>query len=208
MDIWNEDYTLKSIEIHPGSLSIDVDSNGVSNYDIFIAQKDSIENSNFSMNLKHVEFLNFNFNYSNQISSQTYQTKINSMELIGAFNSAKFSSIANCDLNIISAKSGRVKLISNQPAQLNIQLDFNKDSSSITIPQSTIYISELPFKFEGHLNKEEFHFNLNGNNLNISEVAHKLALRASNDVKKLGGNGKLLFDLNFDKVYANQEVCR
>lgn len=206
MDIWNEDYTLKSIEVNPGSLSIDVDSNGVSNYDIFIAQNDSVQKEDFSMNLQHVEFLDFRFNYTNHISSQTYQTQINTMELSGAFNSAKFSSMANCDMTIVSARSGKVKLISNQPARLNIQLNFDKDSSSMVIPESTIYISELPFKFKGFLNKDEFHFNLNGNDLNIHEVAEKLAFRESENVQKLQGKGKLLFDLNFDKVFDKQEV--
>ena len=50
IDIWNEDYKVKSIEVKPGSLQLKVRKNGETNYDILQESKDS-SNSKFEVRL-------------------------------------------------------------------------------------------------------------------------------------------------------------
>ena len=56
MDIWRENYTVKSIEISPGTLKLKVNEDGVHNYDILKDKSDSAEVSGFDLNLEDVIF--------------------------------------------------------------------------------------------------------------------------------------------------------
>lgn len=40
-DIWRENYTVKSVEVSPGTLQLKVNKEGLENYDIFKTQEDS-----------------------------------------------------------------------------------------------------------------------------------------------------------------------
>jgi len=196
MDIWRENYTVKSLEVSPGTLKLKVNAKGVNNYDILKEDTTNVEESGFDLNLETVEFEDFRFDYVNAITNQEYRTKINSMTLEGAFNSSVFTTSAESDLQIIAARSGNITLVRNQPAKLNIAVNVNQDSSTVNIPRSTISIANLPFDFQGDVWEDGFTFNLRGKNIGIKDVANNLAMQQTADVKKFSGQGVLLFDLD------------
>ena len=195
MDIWRENYTVKSLEVSPGTLKMKVNSKGVNNYDILKEDTTEIEKSGFDLNLETVEFEDFRFDYLNAVTNQEYRTKINSMTLKGEFSSSVFTTSAESDLQIIAARSGNITLVKNQPAKLNIAVNVNQDSSTVNIPRSTILIANLPFDFQGDVWNDGFTFNLRGKNIGIQDVANNLAMQQTADVQKFSGQGVLLFDL-------------
>tara|TARA_R110002072_G_scaffold238939_1_gene396620 strand:+ start:5671 stop:8337 length:2667 start_codon:yes stop_codon:yes gene_type:complete len=208
MDLWRENYTVKSIEISDGTLKMKVNEEGEVNYDIFKKVNDSTETDAFEVNLEEVGFVNFGYAYINHTTNQEYRTLINTMSLKGAFNSSVFTTKAEADIHVLSARSGEVTLISNQPSQLDIVVNVNTDSSVISIPESVIYVSELPFNFSGEVGPNGFNFNLNGKNLSIKDVANRLAMTQSDDVKKFEGQGVLKFNLDVDKKTGNKSPIR
>ena len=208
MDIWSENYTVKSIEISQGTLKMKVNEEGEVNYDILNATNDSTENQAFDLNLKSVEFENFGYAYINNKTNQEYRTKINSMELEGALSSSIFTTKAKVDLHVISARSGEVNLISNQPAILDVAVNVNKDSATVSIPNSTILVSGLPFDFDAEVNPIGFEINLRGKNLNIKDAANKIAMRQLNNIKKFDGQGVLLFDLNLKQKTGSEKPIK
>lgn len=195
MDIWRENYTVKSLEVSPGALKMKVNSKGENNYDILKEDSTEVKQSGFELNLETVEFEDFRFDYLNAVTNQEYRTKINSMTLKGEFNSSVFTTSAESDLQIIAARSGNITLVKNQPAKLNISVNVNQDSSTVNIPRSTILIANLPFDFQGDVWNDGFTFNLRGKNIGIQDVANNLAMQQSADVQKFSGQGVLLFDL-------------
>ena len=198
MDLWRENYTLKSIEISPGTLKLKVNEEGINNFDILAETSDTTETSEVDIKLEEVEFEDFRFSYSNKAVDQKYVTNIRYMSLIGEFSDSKFTTSATSDLQIIAAKSGQINLVSNKPAKLNIAVNVDKEAGTVTIPQSTIYISELPFIFKGDIAKDNFQFQLKGKNIKIEDAANRLAMKETADVKKFNGSGQLLFDLNIN----------
>jgi len=196
MNLWQENYTVESIEINKGTFKMKVSEDGLINYDILKEQTDSTKSEAFDLNLESVDFTSFTYSYINHKTNQTYSTLINEMRLEGELSAKVFTTKASADLQIIEAKSGEVTLVSNQPAQLTISVQVNTDSSTVSIPGSIIYISELPFNFSGEVVKGDFDFNLNAKNLNIRDVANKLSVNGTGAVKKFEGQGVLLFDLN------------
>lgn len=198
MDLWRENYTLKSIEVSPGTLKLKVNGAGISNFDILAETTDTTETSEMKIKLEEVEFEEFRFSYSNGAVEQKYVTYIHQLSLVGEFSSSKFTTSAKADLQIIAARSGQINLVSNKPAKLNIAVNVDKDAGTINIPRSTIYISELPFTFKGNIAEDNFQFQLKGKNIKIEDAANRLAMQETADVKKFNGSGRLLFDLNIN----------
>lgn len=198
MDLWRENYTLKSIEISPGTLKLKVNEEGINNFDILAETKDSLASEELALKLEEVEFEEFRFSYSNKIIDQEYATNIHAMTLVGEFSSTKFTTSATSDLQIIAARSGKINLVTNKPAQLNIAVNVDKEAGTIDIPQSTIFISELPFTFKGQIAEKDFQFSLKGKNIKIEDAANRLAMKETENVKNFGGSGTLLFDLEIN----------
>ncbi|MCH2228979.1 MAG: AsmA-like C-terminal region-containing protein [Crocinitomicaceae bacterium] len=195
MDIWREDYKVKSLEVSPGTLKLKVNEEGVNNYDIIKEKTDSIEGEGVDLNLEIVEFEDFRFDYTNAVTNQEYRTKINTMTLEGELSSSKFTTHAKSDLQILAARSGNVTLVKNQPAILDISVNVNQDSNTVNIPNSTIFIANLPFNFNGDVWSDGFNFNLRGQNIEIQDAANNLAMVETEEVKIFSGQGILLFDL-------------
>ena len=198
MDLWRENYTLKSIEISPGTLKLKVNNQGETNFDILAEKKDTLETTELALKLEEVEFEDFRFSYSNRVIDQKYAVNINSMSLAGEFSASKFTTSATSDLQIITARSGKINLVSNKPAKLNIAVNVDKESGTIEIPQSTIYVSNLPFTFKGNIAEKDFQFSLKGKNIKIEDAANRLAMKETEHVRNFAGTGTLLFDLEIN----------
>ncbi|MFT5858571.1 MAG: hypothetical protein ACI865_000659 [Flavobacteriaceae bacterium] len=194
MDIWRENYTVKSIEVSPGTLKLKVNADSLSNYDIL--KEPEGESEGIDVNLSSIILNNFKVSYANKITDQIYRTHLDKMTLRGAMSSSVFTTSAESELKILEARSGNVTLIKNQPATLNISVNVNHDSSTVEIPSSAIYISDLPFTFEGNVDSIGYDFKVVGDKISIADAASKFSLQESSEVKKFEGTGTLLFDLH------------
>ncbi|MFK7784620.1 MAG: AsmA-like C-terminal region-containing protein [Crocinitomicaceae bacterium] len=195
-DIWRENYTVKSIEVSPGTLQLKVNGEGEENYNIVKSKEDTVEQAPVDLNLELIEFENFRLSYDNRMTDQLYRTHLKNMTLNGALSESVFSTTASTNMKILEARSGKVTLLKNQPARLSIQVNVNSDSSTVEIPPSTIYISELPFDFNGMVDSLGYDFHVKGKNIAIADAASRFSVEQSAQVKKLEGTGYLLFDLN------------
>lgn len=196
MDFWRDNYELKSIEVSPGVLNLKVNEDTVRNYDIFKEIEGDQETDGLDLKLNEMAFENFRFNYINAISDQEYRTALKETVIRGEFASSNFVAQAESDLQIVTARSGSIALVKDQPAVLNIGVEVNKDSVFVRIPKSTIYISNLPFEFDGEVRDSTFFFHLNGKQISIKEAANNLAMKETGHVKNFDGHGNLLFNLN------------
>ena len=198
IDVWNEVYDIQEIEVSPGTINLKINDEGLSNYDIL---KDSVDNQSekeLEIKLQKVNFNDVNFSYINKVTNQEYKTNIEELSLNGEFSNTAYRLKAESKLNIIAATSGNVNMVSNKTAELNISLNVNSDSSTITIPASTIFIAKLPFDFNGKIDSVGFNFDLHGKDIQIQDLANNLFLEQTKDVKKFSGTGELLFDLNIN----------
>lgn len=195
MDLWNENYTVKSLEVDKGILHLKVDSAGVNNYKILKENTDTTS-SDFALQLEHVEFNDFRFKYSNSATHQMYYTSIEKMDVKGELHNSKFNANASSGLIIHEARSGEINFVKNQPANLNVQVHVDTDSIKVNIPSSTISIAELPFNFDFDYDSIGYRFNLSGKEISVADAANKLSLKQTADVNNFSGTGELLFQLN------------
>lgn len=195
IDIWNENYTVKRIDVKPGTLQVKVRKNGEVNYDILKSNADTTA-SPFSMNLKHVAVEDLRFAYNNKATNQYYKAKINDLSLKGSFSDKAFDLETESHLFIQEARSGEVNLIRNQPAYLDVTLDVDKEKNLTKLPNAQIYIANLPFNINGKVSKGAFDFHLKANNLELDEVANRLSLSQLDEVEKFQGKGNVQFTLD------------
>jgi len=212
LDIWREIYTVKSLEISPGVLKLKVNEEGINNFDI-LKERDEVEESEgFELKLEEVYFEGFRFSYINSATKQEYKTRLNTLALQGEFSASEFTVNAKSDLQIISARSGSIGLVNDKPANLQIGVHVNRDSNTVRIPRSTIYIANLPFDFQADILDSSFRIQLKGKNISIEDAANNLAMNEVGHVKKFKGTGKFLFDLKIngtnDPVQPVSAVCK
>lgn len=197
-DIWRDNYTVKSVELKPGTLQLKINEEGKENYDIVKEQEEIEEKTAVDIKLETIELEHFRVSYDNKATDQLYRTYLHDMTLSGALSQSVFSTTASTNMKILEARSGKVTLLRNQPAQLSIQVNVNSDSSTIEIPPSTIFISELPFSFHGNVDSLGYDFNVKGKQIAIADAASHFSVEQSAQVKKLEGSGYLIFDLDVE----------
>jgi len=124
LDIWNENYNLKAVEVSPGTIKLKINSKGINNYDILKEVKHKTQ-TKFNLNLEQVVFEKIRFSFKNNKSDQFYSTYLSTLNLEGAFSEKEFSLHSKSDLFINQTKSGVVSLISNKPANFDVNIFVN-----------------------------------------------------------------------------------
>jgi len=197
IDLWNENYSIESVEINPGNLNLKVNHKGEVNYDIFKESNDSISSA-FEIKLNEVELNELKFSYKNSVTKQLYSSLLDKVVLNGAFDEKEFKLDALCNLSRLTAQSGKVSLIKNQRAHINIGIQVNNELKTVKIPNSVIQIAGLPFLFKGDIDSSEYKLSLSAKSVQIQDVANSFTTSQSEDVKRFSGNGNLLFNLNIE----------
>jgi hypothetical protein len=209
IDLWNEKYDVKRAEIHPGTIQLKVDSKGKVNYDIVKKSKSSAS-SKFKLKLKEVQFDQIKFAYSNQATGQFYKTKVNQLNLSGEFTEKKFTLNAKSDLYINSLKSESIALLTNKPAEFDLQIKVNQEKNTFELPKTVLLISKLPFQVSGFVNPEQIKFDISAKKLKLEEVASKLSNQLD-QINTFEGQGFFNFDLKIagknDKKVVPKMIC-
>jgi hypothetical protein len=195
-DLWNENYTIKAIEVGKGTLQLKVKASGDNNYDVLKETSDTTETESFQLNLNNIRCEQMRFSYDNRSTDQVYKTDVGEINISGELSKGKFTAQAGSKLKILQARSGNINLVRNQKANLNVSVIVDSDSGTVQIPSSTIYIAQLPFKFNLDYDTVGYNFNLAANNIKIEDAANRLALNETENVKSFDGAGNLLFNLS------------
>lgn len=206
MDIWRENYTIKKIEIQPGTLQLKVNELGEVNYDIF-KESESATQETVNFDLKDVEINGLRFSFHNLLTQQHYATDIHEMALQGKFSEQIFNLHSASKLTVKQAQSGELNFISNKNASFDLTIEVNQNIGTFKIPKATILVENLPFELQGIVSKDSLEFNLNAKKLSLTEVAKNFSMSQLNHVKSYAGSGTVDFDLNIaGQVKAEQPV--
>ena len=197
LDIWNEKYNLKAIEVSPGTIKLKINSRGVNNFDILKEVKDTTQ-TKFNLKLEQVVFDKIRFSFKNDKSDQFYSTYLSTLNLEGAFSEKEFSLHSKSDLFINQAKSGAVSLISNKSANFDVNIIVNSEEGSFELSNALLYVSNLPFKVNGKIVDDYLNFRIQSENLNLEEVANNFSHSSIDNVKKFGGSGIVDFDVTIE----------
>lgn len=194
IDIWNENYAVKKVEIHPGTIQLRVNKDGDVNYNI-LKESQSKSNSKFELKLKKVTFEKIRFAYDNQITGQLYETKVSDLKLEGKFTEKRFTLFVSSDLFIRRIKSESITLLADKSASVDIGIEVDQEKNTFKIPKATVFISKLPFVLSGAIDPKQLQFNLSAKKLRLEEVATKLSSHLD-QIEQFEGQGLCNFNLN------------
>lgn len=213
IDLWNEKYDIKHIDVQPGTLRLKVDSLEQVNYQVF-KSSDSTQSdqTQLRLDLKKVDIEGLRFSYRNERTKQRYRTYVNMLELKGNFSDEVFSLQAKSDLYLNEVRSDQVNLVSNQPASFDLSLQVDQKRAQIAIPKAKLLIAALPFEIEGTIDSSSLRMTLAARQLPLTEVAAKLALKELDEIDRLQGTGVANFHLliagPFSKTQSPTADCR
>lgn len=194
IDIWNENYNVKSIDVEPGTVQLKVNKQGEVNYDIVKPTKDTTA-TKFELSLEKVALENIRFSYINKATGQTYKTGISEMDLDGNFSDKKFTLHAKSNLRVNKARSGNVTLISNKPVFFDLNILVNKETDVFEIPNALVYLSNLPFNVKGLVSPEIVDFEVHSKNIQLKDMVNNLSVAQADDIRKFDGTGIVFLDL-------------
>lgn len=197
MDLWNEEYRVKKVQVYPGCVNLKVNKAGEVNYDIFKPSEDTTSSA-FKFELEKVLLEEVRFSYSNKATAQTYKSSINEMELSGNFSEEQFQLKANSNLKVEKVRSGEITLLSNRPAFFDINLNVNQKTGTVSIPNALIYISNLPFTVNGQVTPDKIDFNVKSKDIQLADLASNFSVDQVEEIKKFDGKGKVYFDLDIN----------
>jgi hypothetical protein len=193
MDIWRENYTVKSIEIAKGTLQLKIDSAGADNYTIFKPSNEKASGAEIKLNEVLVSGLRFN--YINQATGQRYRTHIHQLAMNGKFTDTRYTIHASSSLNVRQAKSGDITLISNKKAAFDLELNVDNEKGTIDIPEARIYVANLPFRVKGAVTNEAMDFEVHADDVQLEDIANNMVESETKDIKRFEGTGNVFFNL-------------
>lgn len=202
LDLWKENYTLKRIDVYPGTLQLKTNEKGENNFDILKESEDTTS-TNFSFDLQKVKIENLRFSYANAKIHHKYATDLIKTELKGKFADKVFTISASSQNLIRETKSGELNFVKNKKSKFDIAVEIDQNKGTLTIPSSTIYIANLPFQFSGFLGPDNMKFTINAKKLALTDVTNNFLIQGVDQVKDYQGAGEVDFNLVISDVYAN-----
>ena len=197
LDIWNENYRVKKVQVYPGNLHLKVNKKGEVNYDILKPTEDTVS-SPFKFELKKVEVEGLRFAYSNKATGQGYRSRVDELELSGNFSQEQFAVRARSEMRVNKIRSGEVTLLSNRPVRFDVEIHVDKTRNMTTLKDALIHISDLPFQVNGSVSDTNLSFNIRSENIELADLANNLSVSQMDEVRNFNGKGKVFFDLDID----------
>jgi hypothetical protein len=207
MDIWEENYKVHSIEVEPGTIQLKVNRRGQVNYDILKETKDTVQTS-FDLALESVDLEEVRLSYHNKATAQYYKTSIASLNLEGNFDQDRFSVATTTKLLINKIRSGKITLLSNQEAELDLSLNVDKTKDLVEIPKALIKIAGLPFEVAGFVNPNQTKFELHSKDFQLTELANRFAVSETDEIDKYSGTGTAYADLYIESNNKRTEPAK
>jgi hypothetical protein len=203
-DIWNEQYAVKSVKIAPGKLNLKVDQKGNENYAILKETKDTTA-SKFEFHLEQVDLTDVEIRYANAATSQVYETMVHALSLQGDFSQDAYVVQVASQLNVKSAKSGKVQLLSGQKVNCNIAVQVNNLTDEVKIPNAQVMVADLPFELDGFFSPDTLQIGLQAKNIQFVDLVNQFSLDKVENVKRFQGKGKVQFDLQVSGTNSSTE---
>lgn len=188
-----KNYTIDQIDLYPGTLQIKVNEQGEGNYSIFKEKEDKGESASVDIDLKKIFIDQLRFKYDDKSINQCYATDLQKMELEGDFTQSIFTIHAKADQVVREIRVGNINFVRDKNAQMDINISVNQNTGSIHIPQSTIFIEQLPFYFQGFVRPDSLQFKVDANNIGLVDIARNLNIKEVDNVKKYSGKGQVSF---------------
>ncbi|MBM77581.1 MAG: hypothetical protein CL846_03800 [Crocinitomicaceae bacterium] len=196
LDFLKRNYSINSIVLNNGLIKAKVNKGGQENYFI-INNTDTTKNSQFSFVLDQVSLDNFQIEYLNVISEQSYSFNTENIIFSGDFNEKIFKMNLDSRMTVNSFNAQGIEYINNKYAEIDLELLVNNDSSFISINRGNLKVADMKFNIVGNLNSNEndkIQLIINGDNIQLSQIFSVFPIDYLSVLKKYRSSGELEFN--------------
>jgi hypothetical protein len=198
LDVWNEDYNVKSIDVAPGTLQLKIADDGEVNYDVLKPSEDDGKSSAFELTLEEINIEGMRFSYHNRKQEQFYATVFSQLGLSGKFTESRFDLHTEAAFRIQEIRNGKVPFVVNQPATTIVDIHVDQEKETVSLPDGIIHLAGLPFKVSVFVDSTSVKADVNAKDLPLADVANHLSVKEVEEVHKYKGQGTASFSLKLN----------
>ena len=195
IDILNDNYTIKKVQIEDGMVNIKIDKFGNDNYHFWKKSEDS-ENQ-LSIELEKLTFKHFNFYFLNDYKGLDMDIEAIGLSLSGNFSKDEFTLTTQANLMINQINDKGQTILKNKNITINTSLAVNQVTKIYQIKKGEIAIEQLKFSLSGNIVNKKVGINLDihskGNELEIEELFSLLPAKQREALAAYKAEGKITY---------------
>jgi hypothetical protein len=171
-DIFRGNYQFKKLSVENGSLDLEIDKSGKTNFDIFKKPAPGEPRKKKEMSFKFNEFIfkNVHVSYNDKRSKQEYRVQVKKLNCSGNFTDHNFTLKAKGNIFSEVVSLNEEDFMSNKNLYLNITLELNNDKKICSVKNANIELEDMKIQLNGNFNYGSTPYvdiAFNGENLNI-----------------------------------------
>lgn len=196
IDLFNEDYTIRKVDVQDGMVALHVNEEGDDNYHILKQREDTTASEAFAFALEDVVADNVAVTYINDRNGQDYSFERAAVYLKGDFNKDSFALAGQSECFVNHFIANGVDYAHERPAMIDVVLDVNTLDNVVAINAGHVKVEELLFDVDGKVQiAEDVHcdFLVKGNNIDIRKMYSLLPDKFAQKLNGYDSKGKLEF---------------
>ncbi len=208
LDIFDDKYNIKKVEIQNGKANILIDKNGNENFVFWKTSNDSTSENNIQINLNNITLKNFDLLIKNLQNNFTADFAVNKLNLNGEFKNDDFTMKTVTDAYVREFIIDKIKYINQKQISLNTKLDVN-NGKIYKIKNGQLFISDLEFNVNGNINLTEaktIDLKIDGANLNIESFLSVLPENYRKKAENFDSEGKFYFNVTINGKINNDNI--
>lgn len=210
-DVLSGNYNAQSLDIYNGHLRAFINAKGEENYDILKPQPPTPnEKKDFNLDLHQVKLYQTRLTYHNATGNQQYKFRTSQMAFEGRFSDTQYDLKAVGDLHIINLRNKNLVVFKNQPSDLELVLNINKDNRTYAFKKGDWKIGKMLLGLTGSVTeKDEGSFcdvRLFGKNISLVSVMQLLPDKVRGSIERYKSYGNLNLDAGIKGIMSKTKA--
>lgn len=191
-DLFNKNYTIKSIVLEDATAKMKVDKKGKPNYLVWKSDSTEKGSDSLTFNLNKIVLKNINYLYKDSKHKIKVETQIKNLVFSGAFNNDNYLLKSEGEAFVKLFQIGKAKYLQNKKIRFDNEVDVNKNNYTIRKSEASINATQLvsngAFVIKDSLISLDVFFN--GKNLDIASTLSLLPEKFQNQISDYESSGE------------------
>ena len=197
VDLYTGDYTINRSVAENGIAKLKFFRDGTNNFSIAVPSNDS--GSNFQLNLTEIVLNDFKIKYMDFAKKNTISGTAKDFIASGQFNQDEYDLILAGVLENASVNLSRQQYLAKANLEINTTLKIASSGNKVEIKQSALTLNKLlNFEVSGSYSKGDYHFKINGTNLDFNSTKAVLPIKMQDQITNISASGIVGFKMNID----------
>ena len=197
LDLINGKYAIKKVKAKHTVAYLKIDKKGKDNYSIFKTDT-AVADSQFSFDLKKVDFKDIRIKYSNELQQQIIDVESEDLDFKGEFSAVNYKMKTKGDLFVKEFMSDSVLYLHNKNARIDLSLNVETKKNAYYIEKGVLEVEDLAFLITGdYIGNEKappfVNLDIKGKNISFASIFSVFPPHFMQVLKQYNTKGVLTF---------------